>query len=166
MKTFATWLQRVFGVTAAAILFAMMMLTAVDVIARYVFNKPINGGFEVTELMLAILIYCGLPLVSTRREHIVIDTFDPLFAPAFKRALDIAAEVVCTLAFAGIGFLIFLRAQRIASYGDTTSTLRLPLAPFAYLMAFMIVVTALIHLWLVFAPPQAAPVAVEPGAVE
>lgn len=163
MKTFAVWLQRVFGLTAAAILFAMMMLTAVDVIARYVFNKPINGGFEVTELMLAILIYCGLPLVSARREHIVIDTFDPFFSPGFKRGLDIAAEVICTLAFAGIGALVFLRAQRIAGYGDTTNTLRLPLAPFAYVMAFMIVVTALIHLWLVFAPPAAPPT---PAAAE
>lgn len=162
MKAFGVWLQRVFGLAAAAILFVMMMLTAVDVVARYVFNKPINGGFEVTELMLAILIYCGLPLVSARREHIVIDTFDLFFSPRFKRALDVAAEVICTLAFAGIGILIFLRAQRIAGYGDTTSTLRLPLAPFAYLVAFMILVTALIHLWLVFAPPPSAPAAATP----
>jgi TRAP-type transport system small permease protein len=162
MKGFAVWLQRVFGFAAAAILFVMMMLTAVDVVARYLFNKPINGGFEVTELMLAILIYCGLPLVSARREHIVIDTFDPFFAPWFKRALDIAAEVICTLAFGGTGFLIYLRAERIAGYGDTTSTLRLPLAPFAYLMAFMIMVTALIHLWLIFAPPAKTPAPAPP----
>ena len=55
----------------------MMMITAVDVAGRYLFSKPLAGGFEIPEMMLAALIYCGLPLVSKRREHIVIDTFDP-----------------------------------------------------------------------------------------
>ncbi|HEY2188837.1 MAG TPA: TRAP transporter small permease, partial [Caldimonas sp.] len=95
-------LQRVLGVLAAAILFFMMLLTAVDVIGRYLFNTPVNGGFEVTEIMLAALIYCGLPLVSARREHIVIDTFDPFFSRGFKRFLDIVAEILCTIAFGGI----------------------------------------------------------------
>ena len=49
-------------------------------LGRYVLNKPLTGGFELTEMMLAALIFCGLPLVSQRREHIVIDTFDPLMS--------------------------------------------------------------------------------------
>jgi len=55
------------GVIAGSVLFAMMMLTAVAVVGRYVFNHPVTGAFEVTEMMLAALIYCGLPLVSQRR---------------------------------------------------------------------------------------------------
>jgi len=105
-----------------------------------------------TEMMLAALIYCGLPLVSKRREHIVIDTFDPLMSRRVKRGLDVFADVVCSLTLAGIGWLIFRRAARVAEYGDTTSVLTLPLAPVAYLMGTMIVVTAAIHLWLIFVP--------------
>ena len=145
-------LQRALGVLAAAILFAMMMLTTVDVVGRYLLNRPVTGGFEVTEIMLAALIYCGLPLVSARREHIVIDTFDPFFPPLLRRTLDVVAEILCAAVFSGICVLIFQRAQRIASYGDTTAVLRLPLAPVAYVMAVMIGVTALIHLWLIFVP--------------
>ena len=152
MNRFDVWLQRILGVFAAVVLFLMMMITATDVIGRYVFNKPINGGFELTELLLATLIYCGLPLVSARREHIVIDTLDPLFSRRFKLALDVTAEAVCAIAFAGAGWLVFLRAVRVAGYGDTTSVLHIPLAPVAYLMAAMIGVAALVHLWLVFMP--------------
>ena len=82
MKRFDIVLQRTLGVTSAVVLFAMMTITAVDVAGRYLFNRPIAGGFELTEILLAALIYCGLPLVSARREHIVIDTFDPLFSQA------------------------------------------------------------------------------------
>lgn len=145
-------LQRALGVLAAVILFAMMMLTAVDVVGRYLVNRPVAGGFEVTEIMLAALIYCGLPLVSARREHIVIDTFDPFFPPLLRRVLDVIAEILCTTVFSGICVLIFQRAQRIAGYGDTTAVLKVPLAPVAYVMAVMIGVTALIHLWLIFVP--------------
>ncbi len=152
MKRFDVVLQRALGVTSAVVLFAMMLVTAVDVAGRYVFNKPIPGGFELTEILLAALIYCGLPLVSARREHIVIDTFDPMFSKALKRGLDMVAEVVCAVALAGVGWLIFLRANRIVEYGDTTSVLKLPLAPVVYLMAVMITVAAVIHLLLIFVP--------------
>jgi TRAP-type transport system small permease protein len=152
MKRFDVVLQRALGVTSAVVLFAMMLITAVDVAGRYLFNRPIAGGFELTEILLAALIYCGLPLVSARREHIVIDTFDPMFSRALKRGLDMVAEVVCAVALAGVGGLIFLRANRVAEYGDTTSVLKLPLAPVVYLMAVMITVAALIHLLLIFVP--------------
>jgi len=152
MKRFDVVLQRALGVTSAVVLFLMMMITAVDVAGRYLFNKPIAGGFELTEILLAALIYCGLPLVSARREHIVIDTFDPLFSRQLKRGLDMVAEVVCAVALAGVGLLIFLRANRVAEYGDTTNVLKLPLAPVVYLMAVMITVAAVIHLLLILVP--------------
>jgi TRAP-type C4-dicarboxylate transport system permease small subunit len=145
-------LERVLGVVAGTVLFILMMLTAVDVLGRYVLNRPLLGAFEVTEMMLAALIYCGLPLVSQRREHIVIDTFDHFMARGVKRGLDIAAEILCSASLFGLAWLIWRRAVRVASYGDTTDVLRLPLAPVVYLMAAMLLVAAFIHLWLIFVP--------------
>ncbi len=62
--------------------FAMMLLTFVDVVARYVFNRPLRGAFEVTELMLLVLIFAGLPLVSYADEHVTMDFIDRVLAPA------------------------------------------------------------------------------------
>jgi TRAP-type C4-dicarboxylate transport system permease small subunit len=152
LKRLIAALQAGLGITSAVVLFLMMAITAIDVAGRYILNMPLKGGFEMTELLLAALIYCGLPLVSWRREHIVIDTFDPLFPPRLKRALDIVAEVICAATLSGMGYLIFIRAVRVAEYGDTTTVLKLPLAPIVYLMGVMIVVAALIHLSLIFVP--------------
>ena len=152
LKRFASTLQTGLGVTSAVVLFLMMAITAVDVTGRYLLNMPLPGGFELTELLLAALIYCGLPLVSWRREHIVIDTFDGFFSPRLKRALDVIAEVICAATLAGVGYLIFRRAARVAEYGDTTNVLKLPLAPIVYLMGAMIVVAALIHISLILVP--------------
>jgi TRAP-type C4-dicarboxylate transport system permease small subunit len=152
MKTLGRWLENALGAIAGAVLFIIMGITTVDVAGRYLLNKPLRGGFEMTEMLLATLIYCALPLVSRWRAHIVIDTFDFLMSRGVKRALDMFADLVCALVLSGIGYLIFRRALRVAEYGDTTNVLKIPLAPVAWVMGVMIVITALIHLVLVFVP--------------
>jgi TRAP-type C4-dicarboxylate transport system permease small subunit len=63
--------EAILGVASSAILFAMMCLTFVDVVLRYVFNRPTASAFELTGLMLAVLIFAGLPLVSYADEHVI-----------------------------------------------------------------------------------------------
>ena len=164
MKPGRGWLEVTLGVTSAVVLFLMMLITAIDVTGRYLFNRPLNGGFEITEMMLAALIYCGLPLVSQRREHIVVDTFDTFMPPMLKRTLDVIADIICAATLGGLAYLIFRRAMRVADYGDTTNVLALPLAPVAYLMSVMIVVAALIHLWHAVAPRRAEEHPADEGA--
>ena len=150
-------LQKLLGLVAALVLFLMMSITAVDVIGRYFFNKPVTGGFELTEMGLALLIYCALPLVSARREHIIIDTLDPLMGRTLKNLLNRFSDLVCCVSFAGLGYLLLRRADRVAEYGDTTSVLLLPLAPVVYTMSVAIGIAALMHLILIFVPhPEAA----------
>ena len=51
------------GYVAGILLFCLMTLTCIDVIGRYFFNTPVTGGFELTEMMLAALIFFGLSLL-------------------------------------------------------------------------------------------------------
>jgi hypothetical protein len=91
-------LEKLLGVISAVVLFLMMIITTVDVFGRYVLNQPLPGGFEMTEMALAVLIYAALPLVSIRREHIVIDTLDTLMSPAVKAFFNKLSDVICCLA--------------------------------------------------------------------
>lgn len=148
--TFAQLLQKVLGLIAASVLFVMMSITAVDVIGRYLFNKPLAGGFEITEMGLAVLIYCALPLVSARREHIVIDTLDAFMSEGVKTFLNRLSDLICFVCLGGVGYLLYQRALRVAEYGDTTNVLQVPLAPVVYTMSVTIGITALMHLVLIF----------------
>ena len=133
------------GLVAAFLLFSMMLITTVDVIGRYVFNAPMRGAFELTELMLVVLIYAGLPLVSRNNEHIVVDVFDRWMSPAMRRALDVIAHLLAGLTLLGMTWLLVRKALRIVENGDVTSTLKVGLAPFAYLMSALVFATAIIH---------------------
>ena len=50
---------------------------------------------------------------------------------------------------------VWLKAGKIASYGDTTDVLRVAVGPFVYFMAAMILLTAIVHVYKMFVPGDA-----------
>lgn len=140
------------GLAAAAILFAMMTLTFVDVVLRYVFNRPLAGGFEVTELMLVVLIFAGLPLVTRAGEHVTMDLLDQAIGARLRAAWSRLIELACAALMFALTWLMWGKAARVAGYGDTTDVLRIPVGPFVYFMTAMILLSGLIHLYRALAP--------------
>jgi TRAP-type C4-dicarboxylate transport system permease small subunit len=127
----------------------MMTLTFVDVVARYVFNRPLRGAFEVTELLLLVLIFGGLPLVSHADEHVTMDFIDRLLG-RHRSLWQRAIQALCAAIMFLLTWLAWLKADRIAAYGDATDVLRIVYGPFVYFMAVMIALAGLIHLYKVF----------------
>lgn len=149
MTTHTDWgtrLDRVLGFIAALILLALMLLTAVDVVSRYLFNWPLRGAFELTELGLLVLIFAGLPLASRRGEHVTLDFIDKVLG---ERGADIwrrMIELIVGVIFAGLAWQVWNKAAKVSANGDVTDVLRLIVGPFVYLMAAMVAITAVIHL--------------------
>src|ERR1700745_1222094 len=96
------WLDHGLGAAAAVLLFSLMVLTTADVIGRYIFNWPIRGAFEITELLLLALIFAGLPLASRADEHVTLDFIDMLFGPAGRLLLRRLSHLVCGLLMLGL----------------------------------------------------------------
>ncbi len=144
------WKRRVealLGVAASIILLAMMVLTTVDVVARYVFNRPLRGAFEVTELLLLVLIFAGLPLVSFTNEHAVMDFIDRLLGRRGLRGLEGGVELVSAVLMFGLAWLVWGKADRIWAYRDATDVLRILYGPFVYFMAVALALAGVIHLY-------------------
>jgi TRAP-type C4-dicarboxylate transport system permease small subunit len=134
------------GAAAAGILLAMMALTVVDVVARYVFSRPVRGAFEVTELMLLVLIFAGLPLVSFSDEHAVMDFIDRILGSRGQRWLERLVQAACAAFMFLLAWLVWRKADRIWAYRDATDVLRIVYGPFVYFMAFTLGLAGLIHL--------------------
>ena len=144
------------GIASAAILFCMMLLTFVDVVMRYLLNLPIRGGFEITEMMLLVLIFAGLPLVSHADEHVTMDFIDRVLPARALRLLLRVVHGVCAAVMFFLTWQVWLKAGKIAAYGDTTDVLRIAVAPFIYFMAVMILLTGLVHVFKMFVPGKGA----------
>jgi TRAP-type C4-dicarboxylate transport system permease small subunit len=137
----------ILGGAASAILLAMMLLTVVDVVARYIFNRPLRGAFEVTELMLVVLIFAGLPLVSYRDDHAVMDFIDRFLGSTSRDALWRGVQVVCAAFMFLLAWILWIKADRVWAYRDATDVLRIVYGPFVYFMAGMVGLAGAIHLY-------------------
>ena len=143
------WERRVdaaLGIAASILLFCLMTLTFVDVVARYLLNAPIRGGFEITELGLLVLIFAGLPLVSRADEHVTMDFIDRLLPARLAMPWIRFMHAVCAAIMLFLAWQVWIKAGKIAGYGDTTDVLRIVVGPFVYFMALMIALTALVHI--------------------
>jgi TRAP-type C4-dicarboxylate transport system permease small subunit len=152
----------VLGVAASVILFCMMTLTFVDVVMRYILSSPVRGATEVTELMLLVLIFAGLPLVSHADEHVTMDFIDKWLPARATDLLERAVHVLCACVMAFLAWQVWIKAGKIAAVGaegEVTQILRVPIARFVYFMAAMIALAGLVHLFKVFVPgrKRAAP---------
>jgi len=145
----------VLGIAASALLFGMMVLTFFDVVGRYLLNKPIRGAFEITELGLLVLIFAGLPLVSHADEHVTMDFIDRILPQRFARAWIRVVHTICAAIMFFLAWQVWIKANRIASYSDTTDVLRITIGPFVYFMALMIGLTGLVHVFKTFVPGAA-----------
>ncbi len=146
---FAEPLERALGYVVGALLFAMMVVTLVDVVGRYGFNAPLPGAVEITELSMGILVFGALPLVTARTEHITISLFDFAIRGRARAIQNVLTNVVSAVVLAFFAWRIWLKGDELASYGDTSSYLGVPLAPFAYFMSVMSAATVVIVLLLI-----------------
>jgi TRAP-type transport system small permease protein len=142
----------VLGIAASALLFFMMVLTFFDVVGRYLLNRPIRGAFEITELGLVVLIFAGLPLVSHADEHVTMDFIDRVLPDRLRRAWIRVMHAVCAAIMFFLAWQVWIKANRIAGYGDTTDVLLVPIGPFVYFMALMIGLTGAVHVFKMFVP--------------
>ena len=145
-------LEALCGTLAAASLFAIMWLTLVDVAGRKAISTSVPGSLELTEMLMVLVIFAGLPLVSLRGEHVVFDSLDPMLGAWVRRAQGLVIDLLCAAALLGVAWLMWIMAGNMMSYGDTTAQLKIPQGPFVYLMSVLCGVTALVHLLLTLAP--------------
>ncbi len=146
-------LALVLGGLAALLLFCLMTLTCADVIGRYFFGAPIHGAFEVTEMLLASLIFAGLPLVTLRNDHVIVDLLDPIMPERLFRTQHIVACVVGFVATAYLSWRLWVRAVSMDEAGETTAQLKVKLAYLTYSMSILMALTALVLLVLAFRRP-------------
>ena len=144
------------GIASAALLMFLMMITVADVVLRYLFSAPIRGAFELTELMLLVLIFAGLPLVSRADEHVTMDFIDRMLPPRGRMFVIRAVHALTAAVMLTLAWLVWLKGDKIAAYADTSESLKIPIAPFVYFMAIMIAATGAIHTLKAFYPGTAA----------
>ncbi len=141
-------IRGVLGTVAAVALFAMMTLTFLDVVGRKFLGHSIIGSVELTEMTMLAMIFAGIPLASLAGEHVVFDMLDAVLPDRVRYWQARLANAICAVLIGVAAWFVFNRAMRTASMGDTTAQLLVPVAPFHYAAAALLLVCAFMHLYL------------------
>lgn len=146
-------LARYLTLFSAMSLFAMMWLTVADVIGRDVFNAPILGAFELTEVLMGLVVFAGLPQVTLTEGHVAVTLLDSFFSQRARMIQHVLVNTLCAIALALIAWRLWEASVTMARYDDVTLFMRIPLAPTGFFMSIMTAVCVPIILVLPFTGP-------------
>lgn len=125
------------------LLLGLMVVTGLDVIGRYFLNAPLRGAFELTELLLAALVFTALPLVSRAGEHVDVDIATILMPSRVQRALAVIVAILCAGTLLFFAWRLGLLGQAQATDGARSESWGIPYAPLAFLGAVMCALAAI-----------------------
>lgn len=135
---------------AAAVLTAMMFLTAIDVVMRYIVNRPISGAFELTEYMMAIFVPFSIAYCAEQKGHVSVELLLRKFPKSVQKSFGVLTSTLIML------FAVLISWQNILYIGETytdkltSAVLLIPAYPFIAPVAIGIGVYALVTMLQIF----------------
>jgi len=126
---------RIEGCAAAALMF-ITALTFVSVFTRYVFVAPIPDAFDISRLMMGIMIAWGIATCGFRDDHIQMDALWSVLGPRGRRMLDLFATSASLFFMALFTWTLARRVWIVYATGEKTFDVGLPLWPF-YVVAWV-----------------------------
>lgn len=144
----ANLLERVLGFISALPVAVMVIITFIDVFARYLFSSPVRGSIEIIEQAMALTIFTALPLVTRRRQHIGVGLFDEMVKGKVRRFKVASCDAVSCVALALLTWRLWLQAVEDFEGRNATMVLGLPHAPLVFLMTLLAAIATVVMLTL------------------
>lgn len=129
-------ISRAVALAGGLLLIGVMAMTVVSVIGRYVFNAPIPGDYEITELVCGIAVFAFFPHCHMRRGNIVVEFFASGFRERTRDRLDTVHNLVFALVAGLITWRLFIGGLDKLHDGETTLFLGIPIH-LGYFPAFL-----------------------------
>ena len=105
----------------------MVVLVTAHVLSRSLFNKPLVGTVELEELMIVILVFCGLAYTQITRNHISVDFVTTRLSKKWQDILATATSLVNSLFFLILTWQSLIQSKAQMSDGTATYDLQIPL---------------------------------------
>ena len=95
LERIATHWARRLALLGGWLLLGVAIVTAGDALLRDVLGRPLPGTFEATELVLAAIIFFGLPYTSLTDGHVSVDFLTGRLGQRTRYAIIAANALIC-----------------------------------------------------------------------
>jgi len=121
----------------------MVGLIVVDVVLRYVFNRPISSSHEIVMYLLTIVVFSAFSYATVEKSHVMVE----LVISRLPGRARLVIEIV--VSFLGVGLFTLIAEQSVVrgialrAENLTSSILHIPTYPFLFIIAFSSALVAL-----------------------
>ena len=125
MSTVLRGLDRVetaLNYVSASILFGLMFYVVAEVGMRYLFNRPLPGHLELSEMLVAPAAFLALSYVQARRGHVGVDILRDRLTARTRVVVDSTTLALALITFAIIAWVSGANAWLAFTIGDVTPT--------------------------------------------
>lgn len=133
---------RFLALLSGGVLLILMVYTVVDVVLRYVFNKPFSGSLEFTEFSMVLIVFLAIAYTGWTGGHIAVDLFEKYLDHPSLRFLPAVLAFTGSLLFVVIAWRVTLEA--FGGMSQISNMLRWPHFPFRLTVAFGAAVFAVV----------------------
>lgn len=96
--------ERVMLMVAIAMVFFIMLFVTGEIGGRYLFNSPIPGHLELSELFMPAIVFLSYAYTQSTDGHIRLTLIIEHLPPSVRRWLDVATHVVAVLVLSMLTF--------------------------------------------------------------
>ncbi len=118
---------------SCVILFLMMILTMADVFGRKCFDDSILGTVELSEFMLAFVVFFSLAHTEVMDGHVRVDLIMSQFGERKRSAAEMVTQLLCTALSVVVTCASYQYAEKMRAAGEVSQDLWIPKYPFIYL---------------------------------
>ena len=118
----------------------LAVFTLIDVLGRSIFNHPVNGAYELTELGLVLMLALGLGNSEILKAHVRVDLFMAHCSEKTRLRFDMINNFISSGICILMGWRMILHALHLRHVGTTSGLLEIPVFPFVFLLAIGFIV--------------------------
>jgi TRAP-type C4-dicarboxylate transport system permease small subunit len=127
MLSFLKNISHVMGLAGAFVALAISLMTTVSVASRALFNSPINGDIEITQMGIALAISLCLPWCQWRGANIIVDFFTQRMSDRKRGLLDGLGCLLLVAMYALLAWRTGAGALAVREAGETSMIISLPM---------------------------------------
>ena len=123
------WTRRL-ALVGGFILLAVSIVTVLDALLRKLLSRPIQGTFEATELLLALIIFSAMAYTGLTDAHAILDLTTNRLPQRAQSVIIGLNGLFCAVVLGVIAYEMGLVAGEYGRTARTTITMRIPVYPF------------------------------------
>ena len=131
---------------AAAALIVVMVIVCANVIGRGFFETPVKGTVDIVGLLGAIVIAWAIAYTQVVKGHIRVDILVQRLPHRIQYIVDSVIDLIGLALFALISWQTIIFAKAIFETGELSEVLKIPITPFASVVAIGCIALTLVLL--------------------